>query len=260
MKIKISLLTLAFFFAPSLVFASTPVWGTINSDTVWTAESGPYLVDFSIVPEGITLTVEEGTVVKFTGQRSMLEVSGNLVVSGTELSPVVFTSINDDSVGGDTGTGANEWGNILIKNGGVATIDHAEIRHGGWTGWLSSAAPSNIWNNGGNLTLTNSKISNAWTGITHSAGNTALTENIFTENNTGISVSGTGRVHFDHNNFFNNTGNVAWFDLTNGVSLTHSDNTAWGGTPGLVLAGEAGADYVFEKDGAPYVIDHFTVP
>ncbi|MCK9351166.1 MAG: hypothetical protein M0P76_00100 [Candidatus Pacebacteria bacterium] len=257
---KIIFLATVLFFAPSFVFAGTPVWGTLNSDTVWTAESGPYLVDFAIVPEGVTLTVEEGTVVKFTGQRSMLEVSGNLVVSGTELSPVVFTSINDDSVGGDTGTGANEWGNILIKNGGVAEIDHTIVRYGGWTGWLSSAAPSNIWNDGGNLTLTNSKISNAWTGITHSAGNTALTENIFTENHMGISAGGTGNVRFDHNNFFNNTGNVAWFDLTNGVSLAHSDNTAWGGTPGLVLAGEAGADYVFEKDGAPYVIDHFTVP
>ena len=49
----------------------------------------------------ITLTIEEGVIVKF-GTDNELYVWGTLNVNGTPQKPVVFTSFKDDSHGGDT--------------------------------------------------------------------------------------------------------------------------------------------------------------
>ena len=95
------------------------VGGTIGTGT-WVNVQGlglPYVVVGSIaVPQGTTLTIPAGTVVKFAfaSSRLSLVVSGNLATQGTAASPVVFTSVNDNTVGGPpTGSGvpnSSDWG------------------------------------------------------------------------------------------------------------------------------------------------------
>jgi hypothetical protein len=60
-----------------------------------------------------------------------------LVAAGTAGSPVTFTSVRDDTIGGDTnGDGsvsspaAGDWGGITITNGGAVTLDHARVAYG----------------------------------------------------------------------------------------------------------------------------------
>ena len=77
--------------------------GTITTDTTWSpACAGVYILDSTVtIPSGVTLTVDAGAIVK-AANGAGLDVDGTLAVEGTAADPVTFTSIADDSAGGDT--------------------------------------------------------------------------------------------------------------------------------------------------------------
>ena len=80
----------------------TNVSGTISVDTTWTAANSPYIVTGNVtVASGVTLTVEPGVVVKLNSQFREMRVNGTLKAIGTAALPITFTSIQDDTVGGD---------------------------------------------------------------------------------------------------------------------------------------------------------------
>lgn len=105
----------------------------IHTDTTWTADN-VYQVPNCVVTVNadVTLTIEAGTVVQFGGGTSGLIISGTLTAIGTNTSPVVFTSINDnsDSGGGNTANPGDWWG-IVLREGSSATFDYAHIRYAG---------------------------------------------------------------------------------------------------------------------------------
>ena len=105
-----------FSFAPK-IFASTIVDADIATDTTWDLTGSPYIIQNDAhVVSGATLTINPGVVVKLS-QNKILWIDGKLSAEGATDNKIVFTSIYDDSYGGDTGDG--DLNNVLMKWGGL---------------------------------------------------------------------------------------------------------------------------------------------
>jgi uncharacterized repeat protein (TIGR01451 family) len=117
----------------------TNVSGTISVDTTWTPDESPYIVTGTVtVSAGVTLTILPGTVVKFNATSHSLIVNGTLLAQGTATGPITFTSIKDDSVGGDTNADGDatspapgDWTSIQVNDTGTASFAYSNIRYGG---------------------------------------------------------------------------------------------------------------------------------
>ncbi len=217
---------------------STNISGTINVNTTWTVAGSPYIVDGNLtIAPGVTLTIEAGVVVKFATGFHM-EVEGQLLAQGTMGNEIYFTSLHDDTVGGDTnGNGSatsplkGDWEDIhLNSNTSRAVLDHTIIRYGGQT-----YGNIVIRFNTASLTVNNSTISNSdGNGIYLYSGGVVTVTNSLLENNdaqaiysyyTSISIIGSTI----HNN--NSSGVTLGADATNLViieSSTFSNNAGNG--------------------------------
>ena len=95
------------------VVRSVVVDGNITNDTTWIGGKVYEIQKACYVREGATLTIEQGAIVKlplvgrYWELGGGLNVYGTLVANGTLANPVVFTSIRDDSWGGDTNGDGN---------------------------------------------------------------------------------------------------------------------------------------------------------
>ncbi|MFT4293991.1 MAG: IPT/TIG domain-containing protein [Micropruina sp.] len=112
----------------------------------------PWDSDGLSIAKGVTLTVPAGAVLKFErtpGQPPLysgISGDGTLIVNGTAAKPVVFTSIHDDTAGGDTnGNGnatqpaAGDWDGLVIRDTGALNASFLELRY---TGPDADAAPT----------------------------------------------------------------------------------------------------------------------
>jgi len=114
--------------APNLIDVS----GTLTHNATWSPTAATaYIVTGTLdIPAGVTLTIDPGTVVKALNTK--LTVGGSLVASGTAASPVVFTSVNDGSAGGATGSGSprpGDWNGIASYGSGSVDIEHAVVSY-----------------------------------------------------------------------------------------------------------------------------------
>lgn len=102
------------------------VTGAITENTTWTNDKIYQLNQKVVVEDGVTLTINPGTIIK--GSPGTGSLASALIIArgakinavGTETSPIIFTSTNDNIDAGETaGTNLNEsnrglWGGLII--------------------------------------------------------------------------------------------------------------------------------------------------
>ena len=284
-----------FIFWSSDTRAATQVSGFVASSTVWTLAQSPYVIEgsgganFLIVDQGAVLTIEPGVIVKHASNGQFI-VRGALDAQGSATNPIIFTSLTDDSVGGDTnGDGAHavpgpgNWWHIVFEPGSIGNLSYATVRYAGGTAPFCppSCSGAGIYNKGGAVTITNSLISRnksygirqedgslilldsevghhegvafaSDSGIVISAGEAELRRNSLHNNaRWGVAAFG-GSLHLHDNSFFDNALGAA--EIHAPVDFIHSGNTAAGaGRRGFAMGGLLTGERAWNRD-LPYII------
>jgi hypothetical protein len=187
--------------------------GTVGRDWTMYPNGIPYVLqgwDGNLtVASNATLTIPPGTVVKCSYGRDggAIEVHGNLQCGGGA-APVILTSVEDDSVVGDTDNSSNAvyrggWSGIRFQPGSRGNIDNAEIRYSGHvtSGWQAAHPGAAIFIDSASPTIHNVLITGA--------------------EGYGIRLTGAAQPHIEGNEI-NNSGDYA---------VLH---TAFSGNPALI--------------------------
>lgn len=226
-RIALGVIGIALLLVPvGIASNGTHVSGTISANTTWTLAGSPYVLDGNVnVAAGATLAIDPGVVVKLSGIYRTLFVNGTLKALGTESQPIVFTSIQDDSVGGDSnGDGAatspapGQWGQIVFQAGGAHELRHVRVRYGaygpnGAANWGGGAVSIN--GSGTSVVIDNAMITdNQLSGVKLYLGGATVSASTISGNGNGISAN-QGWVDVKDRTFV--TGNAqdgVWFNLS----------------------------------------------
>jgi hypothetical protein len=248
------------------------VSGTMVASQTWKADTVPYIItDNFTIPQGVTLTINPGTIVKIMPSdqwsQILFSIQGTLSAIGAPSQNITFTSYKDD-IGGDTnGDGTlsapapGDWAAIVVNSTGTADFSYSKISYAGH-GFSYGPYVADVYNDGGNLSLTNSIISSsASSGITHAGGTLSVASTKFQGNTIGINTFGSSTVSLTGSTFTSNT-KAGTFSFQDGLRLSVSGNTASGtGMNGFGVSGIISTSQTWNADTVPYVItDNFTIP
>ncbi|TWU39629.1 carboxypeptidase regulatory-like domain-containing protein [Novipirellula artificiosorum] len=231
--------------------------GTIDSDATWDDPGIAYVPTGRItVAEDVTLTIAPGQVIKFLAGEP-IEVGGRMLAQGTSDEHIVFTSVVDDSVLGDTNDNgpSGGWAGVCAGLSFLATnteshLDYAEIRFGG-----SGDLRANVAVGGGQLLFTNSVTRHSAEHglLTHNTGHLKINNSISRDNLFGVFAIGDSTVVATNNNFdanrFGVYANAATVDLTNNL-ITNNTNH------GIFLAENATINAAFNNVFNPGAVNY----
>ena len=238
------------------------VSGNVSGQT-WAGGNTYHVIGNLTVNDGTTLTIQAGAVVKFN-PNLQLTVYGTLDVNGADGNNVVFTSRDDNTVGGtvsgsDGSPAAGDWYGIYFYGysgkDGIGEFDWCRIRYGGST---ATGYDANVYfgysDLGSYFTNSISEYS-AQDGVRVYDCSPTLTNSTFA-NNTRYGLYASGGVPTVTDNTF--TSNGGYGAYLSGVTLTsYSGNTGSGnGTNGFGISGAVSADttWTMGESTFPFVI------
>ncbi|MDO8492643.1 MAG: S8 family serine peptidase, partial [bacterium] len=214
--------------------------GLLSSNRTWTKDLIPYVIRHAastsvfIAPDA-SLTINPGVIVKFASPFSSLSTSGTLNVNGTSGEPVFFTSVKDDTIGGDTNNDGNTthpepqgWYRMNVFTNGTANLNHLTLRYAG-----ASFGPfdvsTGVLNQGGITILSNSHLSkNATRNILNREGTTTIMSSEIDNASIGIEQS-SGSVTVNQSSIH---GNTSFGVSTQAPAITKAKNNWWGSLTG----------------------------
>lgn len=115
--------------------------GLITADETWTANNMYQITGKAVVTEGVTLTIEPGTIIK--GMEGTGTLASSLIVArgaklnavGTEDNPIIFTSVLDNITKGQlSGTNLDEtqnglWGGLIILGNAPCSFEADAVEY-----------------------------------------------------------------------------------------------------------------------------------
>ncbi len=228
---------------------------SVSGNATWPKiGSVAYILDNDIgVPTGITLTIAPGVVVK--GEYgaypdSRFEISGRLLAQGTVDQPIVFTSLRDDTVGGDSNNdgiasapAAGDWGGLYFENSANSTLNYITVRYGGnyaddFNG-VFYATTDNVMLHlkNSSLAIATSTIGLANTAIyMESASGLTMSGSTVATTTTAILSSSSLASTISNTSFINNT----HFAISNTGAQIDGRHNWWGDDSGPTIAGNPG--------------------
>lgn len=233
------------------------IGGTISGNiTLQTDVNFPFIINNLTVDSSATLKLLPGSVVKMEEMATGLNVYGNIIWQGTETEPIIFTSVKDDSVAGDTNgdsesiPGGSDWENIwFFRSSHSLLIENCWFRYG-----------SRIVIENDNVEIRNCTFSNFGQDAVYVNNSSPL---IHHNRITGSKKSG---VHFHNSNSSGLSGN--YFDnnylpvlleydtISTNISFVNNDNQISGaGIRAVGLkAGISGEVILTQNDNFPFVL------
>jgi|GEM_PF-3566074 len=220
--------------------------GSLGASETWQPDL-PYIIQNTsglTIPSGVTLTIQPGVIVKLQGNAPLIN-NGVLNASGNASSSVCFTSLYDDTVGGDTNNDGSStdpttsflhWQYIKTNSGASTTLSYANIKYGSYT------VQVNVYNSsGGSLTINNSTIA--------SGGMPPTTYGIFSQGDTTITTSEitgftygmylwSGSLSVSSSSIH---GNSTYGEYNNTTATTTAEHNYWGDSSGPHNVNPSGA-------------------
>ncbi len=202
------------------------------------------------------LTIEPGAIVKFQGGKSITVNTGGSIVAdgGSSSTPIPFTSIKDDTYGGDTnndGTAATpargDWNSIFVNVSG-SMFNHCVFTYGG--GFSGTPAHTLGINNASSATVTNCTFAHNKGGTltdyrgaalfaTFAGAGTVISGNTFYDNDVPLVINAL--YDLDNTNVFH--------QMVSGVTVTNTYNGIfWNGDSTQV------GNIAWSNTEVPYVI------
>ena len=205
----------------------------------------PFIIPTSFsVPNTSQLTIKAGTTIKFKAFDSWFLAMGKLSVEGEDGSPVVFTSIKDDSVGGDTNNDGGttlpnfgDWRSVQLENvSATSTIKYAQMRYGG-THLNGTSQHSLFYANESPVEIYNSQFRDSKFANVNITGGSAIIKGSEFSNarndaegsHVGLELSTYAPIVLENNTFYNNEYGISATtshapEGVNAGSLIFSDN------------------------------------
>lgn len=210
-----------------------------TQNTTWTSDKTYVLNGTIIVSQGITLTIQPGTVVKGNPGK-FIRVDGTVVAQGTEQNPILFTTnaANSDKWGGlrfaDTAVSASFDGNGNYIAGSI--LRNVAISHATTGVNLGTSAPY----------VSDSTLHNNEIALQSNSNAPKIEKNIFRENVRAITLMGGSPIIFD-NHFIRNKNGTMGSAIDGSGSPQILGNT-FVDEQGFYIIRLAGGDHVIVRD------------